>query len=246
MKIVLLGTGGYHPSELRQTACMMLPSQGIVLDAGTAMFRVRDWLETDHLNILLTHAHLDHIVGLTFLFDVLYKKEVSQVTAYAEPTKIKSIQQHLFSEDLFPVQPPLTFSPLDELPTLGDDCKVTHFPLEHPGGSIGFRLDWPDRSLAYVTDTVANVDADYVEKIAGVDLLVHECYFEDKESEYATKTGHSWGSAVAQVAVKAEVKRLALVHVNPVLNEHDPIGLEKVQAIFPETILGEDGMEIEF
>ena len=144
MKIVLLGTGGYHPSELRHTACMMLPSQGIVLDAGTALFRVRDWLETDHLNILLTHAHLDHIIGLTFLFDVLYKKKVSQVTAYAESTKMESIERHLFSEDLFPVKPPLTFAPIGDLPTLGDDCRVTHFPLEHPGGSLGFRLDWPD------------------------------------------------------------------------------------------------------
>ena len=41
MKLLLLGTSGYHPSEQRQTACLMLPEVGIVLDAGTGFFRVR-------------------------------------------------------------------------------------------------------------------------------------------------------------------------------------------------------------
>ena len=62
---------------------------------------------------------------------------------------------------------------------------LTHFPLRHPGGSVGYRIDWPDRSLAYVTDTVAAADADYVEKIRGVDLLIHECNFGDDQPEQA-------------------------------------------------------------
>ncbi len=247
MKIVLLGTGGYHPSTLRHTACMMLPSEGIVLDAGTAMFRVRDWIETDTIDILLSHAHLDHVIGLTFMFDVLYKKKVTCVTAYAEAAKIAAIKEHLFANDLFPAVPPITFVPIDaQSPNIANNCNITHFPLQHPGGALGFRLDWPDRSLAYVTDTVADIEADYLEHIAGVDLLIHECYFDDNESEYAMKTGHSWGSAVASVAQKANVGRLALVHVNPVLNEADPIGLDAVREIFPNTILGTDNMELEF
>ena len=135
---------------------------------------------------------------------------------------------------------------MDKLGEIGNGCKVTHFPLEHPGGSVGFRLDWADRSMAYVTDTVADPEADYVEKIANVDLLVHECYFGDKDADYAAKTGHSWGSNVAKVAKKANVKRLALVHVNPVLNQVDPIGLDAVKEMFPDTVLGTDGMELDF
>ncbi len=67
MLLNLLGTTGYHPNERRQTACFMLPELGIVLDAGTGMFRVHDHLQTDTLDIFLSHAHLDHILGLTFL-----------------------------------------------------------------------------------------------------------------------------------------------------------------------------------
>ena len=54
-RLLLLGTTGYHPSERRHTACMMLPEIGVVLDAGTAMFRVRQHLATPTLDIFLTH-----------------------------------------------------------------------------------------------------------------------------------------------------------------------------------------------
>ncbi len=52
MQVVLLGTGGYHPSELRHTACVMLPELGIVFDAGTSFFRVRELLCTSNLDVI--------------------------------------------------------------------------------------------------------------------------------------------------------------------------------------------------
>ncbi len=114
MKLVLLGTTGYHPNDERETACFMLPEQGIVLDAGTAMYRVRDQLVTNELDIFLTHAHLDHIVGLTFLFDVIYDKQVKRVTVHGAADKLAAIREHLFAEPIFPVQPPCeAFRPLD-------------------------------------------------------------------------------------------------------------------------------------
>ena len=48
-------------------------------------------------------------------------------------------------------------------------ADLDNFPLDHPGGSIGLRLDWPGHSMAYVTDTTATVDAQYIEAIRGVD-----------------------------------------------------------------------------
>jgi len=245
MKLLLLGSGGYHPSDLRQTACLMLPSEGIVLDAGTAMFRVREHIETSTLDILLSHGHLDHVIGLTYLFDVLYDKEVDRVTAHIESTKIKPIEKHLFADVLFPVTPPFDFSPVEDLKTIGD-CRIKTFPMEHPGGSTGFRLDWPDRSLAYITDTIAETDADYIEHIKDVDLLIHECYFKDGLDKHARLTGHSSATNVAKVAKQSGAKELVLVHVNPILNIEDPIGLSVVKDIFPNTRLGVDNMEIEF
>ncbi len=165
---------------------------------------------------------------------------------HGEAAKLAAIKEHLFSEPIFPVQPPFDWCPLGEEVELAGGGKLTHFPLAHPGGSIGFRLDWPDRSLAYVTDTTAAVDAPYIEKIAGVDLLLHECYFPDGWEERAELTGHSCITPVAQVAAAADVGLLVLVHVNPLAEEDDPFGLDAARAIFPAIEIGEDGMTIEF
>ena len=246
MKLVLLGTTGYHPNDRRQTACLMIPELGIVLDAGTAMYRVRDRIETPTLDIYLSHAHLDHVIGLTFLFDVLYEKNIQRVVVRGEASKLAEIEAHLFAEALFPVKPPFTYEVLEQDFPLPGGGRMRHFPLDHPGGSIGMRLDWPGHSLAYVTDTTATADAPYIDEIRGVDLLVHECYFPDAHAEMAKLTGHSCITPVAQVAKTAGVGRLALVHINPLSTDDDPLGLDTARAIFPNTIQGEDQMVLEF
>jgi ribonuclease BN (tRNA processing enzyme) len=227
---------------------MLLPECGVVLDAGTAMFRAPRFLTTPTLDIFLTHAHLDHIIGLTYLFSVVRQHPLERVRVFGEEEKVVAIQEHLFSEFIFPVRPPVDFCLLEssEPIELVDGGRVTHFPLAHVGGTVGYRLDWPDRSMAYVTDTTAAVDADYVESIRGVDLLVHECYFPDGHEEWAAKTGHSCTTPVAQTAKAAEVGRLVIVHVDPVVTDADPIGLDVARSIFPNTQLGSDLDEIEF
>lgn len=246
MKLLLLGTTGYHPSEQRHTACFMLPELGVVFDAGTAMFRVREHLVTPTLDIFLTHAHLDHVFGLTFMFDILHGKEMEHVHVHAEAEKIAALKEHLFAEPLFPVTPPFEYRELKQRVTLSDGAVVTHHPLKHPGDSVGYRVDWPDRSLAYITDTTAFANASYIEFIRDVDLLLHECYFPDGWQEHAETTGHSTTTAVAENAKAAGVGRLILVHVNPFESKDDPVGLQVARNIFPDTELGRDRMEIEF
>jgi len=246
MKLILLGTTGYHPNDRRHTPCMVIPECGIMLDAGTAVFRAAKYLQTPELDIFITHAHLDHVIGLTYLFSLMYVHPLERVTVHGTADNLAAIDEHMFAEPLFPVKPPFDRSPLEgEVPLRGGG-RLTHFSLEHPGGSVGFRLDWPGRSMAYVTDTTAAPDADYVEKIRGVDLLVHECYFPDSHADWAEKTGHSSTTPVAQVAARAGVGRLILVHLNPLSAEDDPIGLDVARAIFPNTELGEDLREVEF
>ena len=246
MKLLLLGTTGYHPSDTRQTACMMLPECGVVLDAGTAMYRVRDHLVHPTLDIFLSHTHLDHVIGLTFLFDVLFEKPVERVCVHGEAEKLAALREHLFSESLFPAQPPIDWQPLAGPWPLPQQGKLTYFPLDHPGGSLGYRLDWPQRSLAYVTDTTAKDDAVYVDKIRGVDVLIHECYFPDGWEDRADLTGHSCTSPVARIARDAQVGLLILVHINPLAETDDDIGLDTARRIFEHTLVGTDLMEVEF
>ena len=243
-KLVLLGTAGYHPSEHRHTTCAMLPEDGIVIDAGTSMFRVRDHIVTDTLDIFLTHAHLDHTIGLTFLFDVIFERPLKRITVHAAADKLEALRQHLFTELLFPVDPPFEMRPITgELVQVGS-CSVGTFPLPHPGGSLGLRFDWPERAMAYITDTMAAADADYISQLSELDLLVHECFFADGYDEFAEKTGHSCAGHVGSVAKATQPKQLVLTHFNPLDNVEPPIDLEQVG--YPGTKLGEDRMVVEF
>jgi ribonuclease Z len=247
MKLVLLGTTGYHGNDRRQTACMLLPELGVMFDAGTGLYRAADYLQTDSLDIFLSHAHLDHCLGLTFLFDLRAEcPTLDRVTAHGEPEKLDAIRDHLFAPLLFPVKPPFEMEPLAAEERLADGALLTHFPLKHPGGSVGFRVDWPDRSFAYVTDTIASPTAAYVEKIRGVDLLLHECYFDDDDPARADLTGHSCLTPVMQVAAKAEVKRLVLVHINPMMRDDAEMEVHLAQHIFKNVEIGVDRMELEF
>lgn len=244
MRIVLLGTGGYHPNERRHTACLMLPESGIIFDAGTSFFRVPQYLKTRDLQIFLTHAHLDHIVGLSFFLVPMLTDQVDSVKVYGETAKLDAIQTHLFCDEIFPVLPDYEFITLPEKVTVPENGVLRHLKLEHPGGSVGYRIDWPDHSLAYITDT-ANPEQ-HLEFVKDVDLLIHECYFPDDLAEWAEKTGHSHTTPVAELARDANAGQLVLTHIDPQQAGDDPVGIEVARKIFPNTILGEDLMEIEF
>jgi ribonuclease BN (tRNA processing enzyme) len=249
MKIVPLGTTGYHPNEIRQTACYVMPELGVVFDAGTGAHRLAKHLVGDEVDVFLSHTHLDHCVGLTFFLNTFHEHPVKRATVHADPKKLAAVQQHLFQEDLFPVPIPVEWRPLADKIVLRDGGVLTHFPVPHPGGAIAFRIDWPSGlSMAYVTDTTAADDVEYLKHIQNVDLLMHECNFSDDEvpPAFALKTGHSQTSAVARVARAAKAKRLVLIHLAPHTNKVDPIGLDVARKIFPNTELAEDCKPIEF
>ena len=246
MRLIFLGTGGYHPNERRHTACVLLPDLGIVLDAGTGFFRVQEHLKTDVLDVFLTHAHLDHICGLTFFLVPVLRGDVKPVRVHGTKETLAAIRRHLFAKELFPIDPPYEWCDLSVKTNIdiARNGKLTWFGLEHPGGSLGYRIDWHDRSVAYITDTTA--PGNYLAFIRGVDILIHECYFPDDMHEWAQKTGHSSATAVARLAKEAGANRLYLVHADPQHPEDDPIGLACIRRIFPNTELAEDLQEIEF
>jgi len=246
MKLVLLGTGGYFPTTERHTACLMLPEVGVLLDAGSGMCRLAEHLATDRLDVFLTHAHLDHVAGLTCLVNLVPPAVLSKTNVHGDAAKLAAVREHLFAEPIFPVSPPFRFEPLDGPCRLPGGGTLTHFPLPHPGGSLGFRLDWPGHSLAYVTDTTAAANAEYVDHIRGVDLLVHEAYFADDRRDLPSLTGHSALIEVAKVAAAAQVGRLVLVHIDPQTCDQSEFDMDAARGIFVNTEIGEDRMELSF
>lgn len=246
MKLVLLGTGGYFPNSRRHTACLMLPEVGVVLDAGSGMCHIAKHVQTSYLDIFLTHAHLDHVVGLTYLVNLVSPDVLAKSTLHAEESKLTAVREHLFAEPIFPVSPPFKFAPLTRSCELSNGGKLEYFPLVHPGGSVGYRLEWPGHSLAYVTDTTAAAGANYIDHIRGVDLLVHESYFASDINHLPARTGHSSLLQVANVAAAANVGRLVIVHIDPQIDCDSAFDITAAQRIFSKTELGTDGMELDF
>lgn len=244
-KVVFLGTAGYHPSETRHTACVFLPEYGIVLDAGTGFFRVIGRVETKRLDVLVSHAHLDHVMGITYLLDVLYKHpEIEDVRIYGAEEHLSAIRTHLFFAVLFPVLPNF------QMIVVGDEfivggIKVKTLPLHHNGNAIGYRLEFPDsKTLAYITDT--EVDESYLPLIQDADLLIHECNFSDSMKDRARLTTHSTTSEVFRLAKQGNVKKLALFHFNPLDGADDPSHMEDANERFLGAIVAQDLMEVEF
>lgn len=243
MKLIFLGTGGFHPNERRHTAGLLIPEIGVAFDAGTSAFRIAQRIASPDLHLFLTHAHLDHICGLTYLLVPLMQQRIAHCTVWGSPETLSAVRTHLFSPPVFPVLPRFDLCDLPDRVAVPYGV-VTHHPLHHPGGSRGFRFDGDDgRSFAYITDTITHPD--YLDFIRGVDVLIHECYFPDDEAQWCEPTGHSHTSAVARLAADAGVQRLYLTHVDPQRTDDDPIGLAAARAIFPATELAEDLLEIE-
>lgn len=75
-EVRLLGSGGYIPTDQRETCCALMRSgdRALVSYAGTGLRRLvteRQLLEgVEHLDLVLTHFHLDHVVGLGYLSGV--------------------------------------------------------------------------------------------------------------------------------------------------------------------------------
>lgn len=246
MRLIFLGTGGYHPNERRHTASLLLPDIGVAFDAGTAFFRVQERLQTKELDVFLTHAHLDHVCGLTFFLVPVMRGDVERVRVHGTAAVLAAVREHLFAPALFPVDPPFEWCELsaDTPCPLADGGLLQWTSLEHPGGSVGYRIDWPDRSLAYITDTTA--PGNYLAFIQDVDVLIHECYFPDEMQDWAAQTGHSSASAVADVAQQSGARRLYLVHADPQNPNDDPIDIERIRQRVPAAELAEDLLEIEF
>lgn len=244
--LACLGTGGYHANEWRHTACYMLAKAGIVLDAGSGFFRVRDLLCTPQLDIFLSHTHLDHCYGLTFLLDCLFEKPVDRVTIHARPSELDVVKNSLYGSPLFSVPFRYDTQPLASSLELGDWTIRTHQQERHPGGSMAYRLDSAEGSIVYMTDVTCDLsDTAALEFAQGADILLHECYFSDRYIELAPKCGHSSASEVGRFAAAAGAKRLEIVHVNPISDAEELAEVEAaVRREFPNAHLANDRSEI--
>ena len=250
MQLHCLGTVGYHPNAQRHTSCYFLPESGMLLDAGTGVFRLAPLIKTETLDVLLSHAHLDHTCGLTFLLDVLFENPVKTCRIWGEKDKLDAVRQHLFNDLIFPASLNAEWMEIDALDEFQiGDATITHRPQDHPGGSVAYRIEWKkqQKRLVYATDNTGDTSPEMAAWGHDCDMLMQECYFRDASAEWAIKTGHCWTSRVAEVAKQIQPKKLLVTHINPLETSADPVDLDVIRnAVDCPVVLAEDEMIIEF
>lgn len=97
-------------------------------------------------------------------------------------------------------------------------------------------------SYAYCSDTL--FDRSLAEVVRGVDLLYHEATYADDATAKARERFHSTASQAARIALSAGVGKLILGHYSKAYKDESQ-HLEQAKAIFPETILADEGMKLE-
>lgn len=101
----------------------------------------------------------------------------------------------------------------------------------------------PGKKILYCTDTRPTKRTEELSKNA--DLLIHDGMFDENLREIAINGGHSTVIEAAQIAKKANVKKLILIHISSRYEKDLSILNNQAKKIFPNTIIAEDLTRIE-
>ena len=101
----------------------------------------------------------------------------------------------------------------------------------------------PSMSYAYCSDTMFNPRV--ASDVEGVDTLYHEATYDSSMAVMAKERGHSTAAQAAEIASLAHAKRLIIGHFSKRYNKDESILLDEARAIFPNTILADEGLKID-
>ena len=169
MKIKIWGCRGSIPSPGAEkifyggnTSCVQIihDTTCIILDGGSGIISLGVDLGTEisEVNLLLTHLHIDHIIGLG-LFQPFYNPKI-KINIWGPAASKETLTHRLrryFSQPLFPVK-------LSELPCQLNIYEISKSDFEigefkiltdyvcHPGPTVGYRIELGNTILAYLPD----------------------------------------------------------------------------------------------
>ncbi|MGA1264360.1 MAG: MBL fold metallo-hydrolase, partial [Prochlorothrix sp.] len=234
----------------------------LIFDGGTGL-RVlgqnllKELPITAHL--FFTHSHWDHIQGFPFFTPAFIPGNQFNIYGMIAPDG-STIEQRLSGQMLHPNFPvplqimgaSLNFHDLElgKSIQLSDGLVIENALLNHPGESVGYRINWQGHGVAYITDTEHfpdRLDENVLKLIQDADVMIYDATYTDEEysSEKSSKVG--WGHSTWQEGVRlaeaANVKTFVIFHHDPLHNDDflDAVGREAADR-FPRAVMAKEGM----
>jgi phosphoribosyl 1,2-cyclic phosphodiesterase len=206
------------------------------------------------IKFFLTHFHWDHIQGIPF-FAPLYGA-AHDITFFSSASTV-SLHETLegqMSRPYFPVNfdsvaAERSFVEVEQRRPMGIGALTIHpFPLNHPQGCVGYRIEAGRTTVVYASDLehgqpeLDRVVRDYSQ---GADVLIFDAQYTPEEYEKHRGWGHSTWLEATRVANDAGIKQLVLSHHDP--SHADPAVYSIVRQArehFENTVAAREGLEI--
>lgn len=138
---------------------------------------------------------------------------------------------------------------LESAPLRLAGAEIQPFPVQHPQGACGYRINVASASAVYVPDREPGDETlgrEIRQNSGGADVLIHDSQYTPEEYPNKKGWGHSTWQDAVHVARDAKVRRLVLFHHDPARNDDMVRGiLGQAKAAFPNTEAAAEGSTIE-
>ena len=224
----------------------------LVLDAGSGIVGLGNALDGEprDLPILLTHYHWDHLQGLPFLAQLYTPGWRPRIIAPTFEGHDAAWMDTVFRSPFFPVpierlpnRPAVEFVSPGEFEIGG--FEISAIPLNHPGGSLAYRIRGIMGDLVYATDHEFG-SAEHDERLAdfarGASALVLDAHFTPQEIGSYRGWGHSDWRTCAEFAAASDVGSLWLFHHKPGRTDEEMVRItQDARRIFAATEAAAEG-----
>lgn len=238
------------------TSCVQVRRPGsapLVFDTGTGIRALGQNLNEPAVHIFYSHLHWDHIQGLPF-FRPLYHPGCRVTFCAGIPArKLEAALRAQMSSPYFPVSFPEPggagrFRQATAEGVEAGGVRVVPFPLRHPSGCTGYRIEAPDAVVVFITDHEHGdpaIDAGVARHCCEADLLIYDAQYLPAEYPARQGWGHSTWEQAVRLASEAGVKRLALFHHDPDRSDEELARVESAaRAVFEPTVAAREGLRI--
>jgi phosphoribosyl 1,2-cyclic phosphodiesterase len=177
---------------------------------------------------LLSHLHWDHTQGLPFFSPILRPDAELDIYGPAqedgrsmEDVLCATIRPPLFPINLDQFPGTIRFHDTSDADFFVGQIRVKARVIPHVGPTLGYRIEWQGRSIAYLSDHQQPYDGSHqvtpgaLELVEGVDLLIHDAQYLPDEFQRKATWGHCTVDYAVWLAGHAGVKQLALFHHDP-------------------------------